>query len=135
MLRKLKIGPRLILLIAVQAIILLIIGATALFGLDLAARSTNALNQNVTEGTQLDYVADTLRGDLLQTVYQLNSGAITWAEGRERLAFARTRFEEDWAVFTRDVTLDDSEFLRDTMEPGVVSVRESFDELEGVDLN
>jgi methyl-accepting chemotaxis protein len=130
MLRKLGIGSRLILLIAVQAFILLAIGATALFGLDLAARSTNVLNRNVTEGTQLDYVADTLRGDLLQTVYQLNSGAITWAEGRERLAFARTRFEEDWNGFARGVTLDDAEFLRDTMDPGLQSVRTAFEELE-----
>ena len=129
MLRKLTIGSRLILLIAVQAVILLVIGATALFGLDLAARSTNALNQNVSEGTQLDYVADTLRGDLLQTVYQLNSGAITWAEGRERLDFAKRRFEQDWATFSGGVDGDEAEFLRDTMEPGLRAVRSAFDEL------
>ena len=51
MLRKLKIGPRLILLIAIQALILVVVGGTALFGLNLAARSTDVLNENVTEGT------------------------------------------------------------------------------------
>ncbi len=106
MLRKFKIGPRLILLIAVQALILLLVGGTAVFGLNVASQSTEVLNRNVSEGTRLDYISSTLRGDLLGTVYQLDTGAITWAEGRERLAFARDRFESDWATFSGGVTAD-----------------------------
>ncbi len=129
MLRKFKIGPRLILLIAVQALILLLVGGTAVFGLNVASQSTEVLNRNVSEGTRLDYISSTLRGDLLGTVYQLDTGAITWAEGRERLAFARDRFESDWATFSGGVTADEAEFIKDVMEPGLLGVRTAFEEL------
>ncbi len=129
MLRKFKIGPRLILLIAVQALILLLVGGTAVFGLNVASQSTEVLNRNVSEGTRLDYISSTLRGDLLGTVYQLDTGAITWAEGRERLAFARDRFESDWGTFSGGVTADEAEFIKDVMEPGLLNVRTAFEEL------
>jgi len=45
MLRKFNIGPRLVILIAVQTIILLVVGATAIYGLSTAARSTELLNR------------------------------------------------------------------------------------------
>jgi len=130
MLRKFKIGPRLILLIAVQALILALVGGTAVFGLNVAARSTDTLNQTVSEGTRLDYVSSTLRGDLLGTVQQVETGAITWAEGRERLAFARERFDEDWSSFAAGVNADEAEFIRDVMQPGLEGVRAAFAELE-----
>ncbi len=130
MLRKFKIAPRLILLIAVQALILAAVGGTAVFGLNAAAQSTDALNRTVSEGTRLDYVSDTLRGDLLGTVQQVETGAITWAEGRERLAFARERFDQDWAAFTAGVGPDEAEFIRDVMQPGLEGVRAAFAELE-----
>ena len=66
---KFKIGPRLIFLITVQAVILLIIGFTALAGLTFASRSTDLLNRNVTEGTRLSYLADTIQGELLASVH------------------------------------------------------------------
>ena len=62
MLRKFNIAPRLILLIAVQAVILGVVGGVAVYGLNVASRSTDVLNQNVSEGTRLDYISETLRG-------------------------------------------------------------------------
>ena len=130
MLRKFNIGPRLSLLIAVQTVILLLVGATAIYGLNTASQSTEVLNKNVSEGTRLDYVSDTLRSDLLGTVHALNSGVITWAEGRERLAFARERFESDWSQFVSGVDADEAEFIRDVMQLGLDNVREAFGQLD-----
>ena len=91
MLRKFNIGPRLLMLIAVQAVILMLVGATAIYGLNAASQSTQLLNDNVTEGTRLDYVSNTLHDELLGTVYSLDSGALTWGEAGELLSFARAR--------------------------------------------
>ena len=49
MLRKFNIAPRLILLIAVQAVILGVVGGVAVYGLNVAASSTEVLNRNVSE--------------------------------------------------------------------------------------
>ena len=82
MLSKIRIGPRLILLIAVQAVVLLAIGATAVTGLNLAAAYSDSLNRTVGEGTRLGYVAETVRDDMMATVRALSSGTVSWNEGR-----------------------------------------------------
>ncbi len=127
---KFRIGPRLIFLITVQAIILLTIGFTALAGLTFASRSTDLLNRNVTEGTRLSYLADTIQGDLLGTVNRVSTGALTWEEGRENLAFANQQFEEDWKTYTASLTADEAEFIEDVLAPGLTGVRSAFVELE-----
>lgn len=127
---KFRIGPRLIFLITVQAIILLIIGFTALAGLTFASQSTDLLNRNVTEGTRLSYLADTIQGELLATVHRVNTGAMTWGEGRQALEFANRQFEEDWKTYTAGLTPDEAEFIDDVLAPGLVGVRSAFVELE-----
>ena len=127
---KFRIGPRLIFLITVQAIILLIIGFTALAGLTYASRSTDLLNRNVKEGTRLSYMADTIQGDLLGTVNRVSTGALTWEEGRQNLAFANQQFEEDWKTYTASLTADEAEFIEDVLAPGLTGVRSAFVELE-----
>ena len=126
---KLRIGPRLIFLITVQAIILLVIGFTALAGLTFASRSTDLLNRNVTEGTRLSYLADTIQGDLLATVNRVSTGALTWEEGRQNLEFANQQFEEDWRTYTASLTPDETEFIDDVLAPGLAGVRSAFVEL------
>lgn len=127
---KFRIGPRLIFLITVQAIILLIIGFTALAGLTYASRSTDLLNRNVTEGTRLSYLADTIQGDLLATVNRVSTGALTWEEGRQNLEYANQQFEEDWRTYTSSLTPDEAEFIDDVLAPGLAGVRSAFVELQ-----
>jgi methyl-accepting chemotaxis protein len=120
----------LIFLITVQAIILLAIGFTALAGLTFASRSTDLLNRNVTEGTRLSYLADTIQGELLATVHRVNTGAMIWEEGRQNLAFANQQFEDDWRTYTAALSLDEAEFIEDVLAPGLTGVRSSFVELD-----
>ena len=127
---KFRIGPRLIFLITVQAIILLVIGFTALAGLTYASRSTDLLNRNVTEGTRLSYLADTIQGDLLATVNRVSTGALTWEEGRQNLEYANQQFEEDWRTYTASLTPDETEFIDDVLAPGLAGVRSAFVELQ-----
>ena len=130
MLRKFNIGPRLLMLITVQAVILVLVGAIAIYGLNAAAQSTQLLNENVTEGTRLDYVSNTLHDELLGTVYSLDSGALTWSEAKARLQFARTRFDADWSAFASAAGGDEAEFIRDVMQPGLEGVQQAFAELD-----
>ena len=119
-----------IFLITVQAIILLTIGFTALAGLNFASRSTDLLNRNVTEGTRLSYLADTIQRELLATVNRVNTGALIWEEGRQNLAFANQQFEGDWRTYTKALTRDEAEFIEDVLSPGLAGVRSAFVELE-----
>ena len=132
MLSKIRIGPRLILLIAVQAVVLLAIGATAVTGLNLAAAYSDSLNRTVGEGTRLGYVAETVRDDMMATVRALSSGTVSWNEGRERLAFARRQFEDDWSNFSTNLSADEAEFAEDVLAPGLADVRQAFIKLRTI---
>jgi hypothetical protein len=96
MFNKLRIGPRLILLILVQTILILTVGAIGLLGLNQATQSTNQLNASVTETALVSDLVDAVQGELLPTVHAVNNGTLTWADGQERLQFAATRLYDGW---------------------------------------
>ena len=58
MLRKLRIGHRLIALIAIQALVLIITSMTALAGLNFALDTTGNLNEIVSDQARLGALAD-----------------------------------------------------------------------------
>lgn len=129
MLRKLRIGPRLIVLIGVQTLVALAVGSAGLLGLGYAARSTEDLSRNVQEGTRLSYLAETLRSDVLDSVYSVNLGVLTWSDGRDRLAGAQARLDEDWSQFRSGLSADEVEFVDDVLTPGFETAREAIVEI------
>lgn len=73
MLNKMRIGPRLVLLIAVQTIVLAIIGATAVIGLNFATDTTETLNDNLIEQVAINQLNDSVRSDLLEMITRVAS--------------------------------------------------------------
>jgi hypothetical protein len=67
---------------------------------------------------------------VLATVNRVSTGALTWEEGRQNLAFANQQFEDDWKVYTASLTVDEAEFIEDVLTPGLTGVRSAFVELE-----
>lgn len=126
---RIRIGPRLILLILVQIVLVLAIGVIGLLGLNQATQSTNQLNANVTQATFASDLAEGLRGDLLPTVHAVNNGIMTWADGLARLQDSSGRFDEGWSRLIETVSPSDREFIEDTMEPFRSGVDQVFVEL------
>ena len=60
----------------------------------------------------------------------MNTGALTWEEGRQNLEFANQQFEDDWATYTAALTPDEAEFIDDVLAPGLVGVRSAYVELD-----
>lgn len=130
MFKNLRIGTRLIWLIAIQVVVLVAISFTAIVGLNLAATKTEQLGNTVAEGTQLGYVTETIRGELLPLVLRVNYGDILWDEGLDQLKDIRSRFNADWNFFISDVTASEKEFIDDTLGPGLADLNRAFDELQ-----
>lgn len=78
MLNKMRIGPRLVLLIAAQTIVLAVIGVTAVLGLNFATDTTQSLNKNVIEQVTMNQLNSTVRTDLLEMVTRVANNKITW---------------------------------------------------------
>ena len=108
---RIRIGPRLLLLISVQIAISLVIGAMTLTVLNFASTTTEDLNSRVTAQAKLTSLSDGLHEDLLGSVYDVSFGTTTWAEARENVTRARDDFESGWSDFLAGLDADEAEFI------------------------
>lgn len=129
MLRKFRIGPRLIFLIVIQTFVLIGIGVTALTGLNAAGESTNKLNQNVSISTRLSYMDALVREDLLNTVHRTNTGALIWSEANNRLSKAKTDFETQWQDLSIGLSTQQKESINKALNPHLLGLLDAFNEV------
>ena len=129
MLKKLRIGQRLLFLITVQTLVLLIISVTALWGLNVASNTTGELNQVVSGQVKLSDLTEAVRGDLLSTVNDLHRGTTTWEEARANLANARKRFERIWGDYAAALSSGEESGRNNVLERHLTGLRQVFSEL------
>ena len=132
MIRRLKIAPRLLVLISVQGLILLLTGAILLGVLNFASKTARSLNYSVDQVSKVTALAEGLRNGLVNTVQETNVGTITWAEGLERIELARADFDAAWKIFSQGHDRDEQELMKDVLIPELAGVREAFDTLEPI---
>ncbi len=126
---RIRIGPRLLLLISVQIAISLVIGAMTLTVLNFASTTTEDLNSRVTAQAKLTSLSDGLHEDLLGSVYDVSFGTTTWAEARENVTRARDDFESGWSDFLAGLDADEAEFVGDVFGPNLKTLRQAFKDL------
>jgi len=102
MLNKLNIGSRLVVLIAVQTVVLLVIGVTSIVGANYAAQTTESLNRNVIEQVTLNQLNEAVRSDLLEMVNRVAIGKIDWLDGQNNLVAAKNLFVNNWDEYKED---------------------------------
>jgi len=132
MIRRLKIAPRLLVLISVQGLILLLTGAILLGVLNFASNTARSLNYSVDQVSKVTVLAEGLRNGLVNTVQETNVGTITWAEGLERIELARADFDAAWKIFSEGHDRDEQELMKDVLIPELAGVREAFDTLKPI---
>jgi len=130
MLNTLNIGPRLVFLIAIQTIVLIIIGATAIIGLNYATRTTQSLNRSVIEQVSLNQLNDALRSDLLQMVNAVAAGKISWSTGRANLAAARSLFVNNWDEYKEDKSAAEIQDIEASLGNEYSNVLSAFRDLD-----
>lgn len=102
MLTKLNIGARLVVLIAVQTIVLLVIGVTSITGAKYASQTTESLNRNVIEQVTLNQLNEAVRSDLLEMVNRIAIGKTEWSDGQANLIAAKNLFINNWDEYKED---------------------------------
>ena len=132
MIRRLKIAPRLLVLISVQGLILLLTGAILLGVLNFASKTARSLNYSVDQVSKVTALAEGLRNGLVNTVQETNVGTITWGEGLERIELARADFDAAWKIFSQGHDRDEQELMKDVLIPELAGVREAFDTLKPI---
>lgn len=132
MLRKLRIGQRLIVFIAIQTLVLLIISIAALTGLNSASDTTGSINKIVSDQARLSTLADWVRGDLLGTVNDIERGKTTWDEARERIAIAWSNFQGSWPDFIASAPGQDETGSASALAGGAEALEQVLTELEEI---
>ena len=132
MLNKIRIGPRLVLLIATQTIVLAIIGVTAIFGLNFATDTTESLNKNVIEQVTLNQLNSTVRSDLLEMITKVSNGKISWEQGSENLLAAKNIFINNWDEYKEDKSEEDKKEIEASLGNDYRIILTAFSELESI---
>ncbi len=129
MLGKLKIGSRLLMLIAVQTIVVIIIGLTSVIGANYAAQTTESLNRNVIEQVTLNQINEAVRSDLLEMINRVLIGKVDWSEGESNLSAARNLFVNNWDEYKEDKSAAEVQEIEASLENDYKNVMQAFTDL------
>ncbi len=132
MLNKLKIGTRLVLLIAAQSIVLVVIGVTALMGLNFSSNTTASLNTSVIEQVKLNQLNENVRNDFLGTINRLSVGKISWQEASDDLLAAKNLFVNNWDEYKEEKSRAEVDDINASLGDEYQAVVEAFSFLEGL---
>lgn len=130
MLNKLRIGSRLSLLIAVQAIVLGVVGIAALAGLNFSANTTSLLNKNIIEQVKLNQLNESLRADLLETVNQIQNRKLPLEKAQEELLSARNLIVNNWDEYKEDRPQEEVTEINNSLGASFQAVLRAVDELQ-----
>ena len=130
MLNNMRIGPRLVLLIAVQTIVLAIIGATAVLGLNFATDTTESLNKNVIEQVTLNQLNGTVRSDLLEMITRVSNEKISWKQGSSDLLAAKNIFINNWDEYKEEKSDQEKKEIEASLGNEYRNILTAFNEIE-----
>ena len=130
MLNNMRIGSRLVMLIAAQTIVLAIIGVTAVLGLNFATDTTESLNKNVIEQVTLNQLNGTIRSDLLEMVTRVSNGKTSWEEGSADLLAAKNIFINNWDEYKEDKSAFDKKEIEAALGNEYRNIITAFSELD-----
>ncbi len=130
MLNKIRIGKRLVLLIAVQTIVLAVIGATAVLGLNFATDTTESLNKNVIEQVTLNQLNGAVRNDLLDMTTRVANEKISWQQGSANLLAAKNIFINNWDEYKEEKSDQEKKDIEASLGNEYRNILIAFNELD-----
>ena len=131
MINKLNIGPRLLVLLAAQFIVLIVVAGIVFSILRSSVDATQSLSHRVTQQAKLIALSEGLRNDFISTVHALNVGTLSWEEAGENVGFARDDLDIGWRDFIETVSESpaEREFVDDVLSPHLQGVQNAFTQL------
>lgn len=125
----LRIGTRLLMLIAVQGAVLLGIGVVALLMQINASNTGDQVSAKVEGSSNLVQLAETFRNDVMDEIYKVNQGTTTWADARELISRGERDFRTAWTNYIAGLGADDQELVNDVIQPYFSDLKAMFEEL------
>ncbi|RMF17974.1 MAG: methyl-accepting chemotaxis protein [Gammaproteobacteria bacterium] len=134
---RLNIGQRLGLLsgVAIGALVIVIVFAAVGFGY--SRTQSSDLHHKVQESNQVVQLRQALQRGFIDTLNQLLAGKLTWAEARDRVRQARTRFTNEWERFLKAHAVGEDEShmekaIQASLEKSVQPVQKALAGFDGL---
>ena len=130
---RLRTGTKLYSIIAFISVVMAIVGGIGLF---LAKTSNKGLetvyNDRVVCLQQLKVVSDMYAVNIVDTSHKVRDGALTWSEGRNNIAEARKRINDEWKAYTATYLVPEEKKIVDEVVPLMKKADEEVDVLSGI---
>jgi methyl-accepting chemotaxis protein len=125
----LRIGTRLLLLIAVQGAVLLGVGFIALVMQINSSETGDQVSAKVESSSNLVQLAETFRNDVIDEIHKVNQGTTTWSEARNLTGRGERDFRAAWTNYLSGLSVDDKELVNDVIQPYFADLNAMFAKL------
>jgi len=134
MFSNIRIGRRLLLLIAVLTLVFMSVGAVTLIGMSDMSEDTSELNNKLTVAAEFSHLRSIIENSLVGVANKINLGKITWQEAADTLDLGRKEFELNWSkqLEKNAQSPDLVEFFDDAFGLEVDLVRQGYDVLSKI---
>ena len=131
MFSNIRIGRRLLLLIAVLTVVFLAVGTVTVIGMTEMSEDTSELNDKLAESAEFSQIAVSVRHNLVNVGQSLNVGRITWQEAADTLEIGLKEFNQLWRSHEAKISGNPEleEFFNDAFKLEVKLVRDGFEAL------
>jgi twitching motility protein PilJ len=102
-LNRLNIGPRLGWMLAIQFLVLVAIGAGGIYSIDQSSQTIGRLALKVERVVDTQRLLTLIERDLMDSLYKVNIGALTWEEGRQAIDRFEPAFETGYDRLLNDL--------------------------------
>ncbi len=128
MFNKLGIGTRLLLLVAILVSVVLFLSAVATTDFKKAGANQQVLSELVHRGAKLRAVEDLVGQKLRDTLFNLNAGALTWADAQNNLQKLKSDLDFLWTSYLETMPESDREQKAKEVDSALQSVRDTISE-------
>lgn len=132
MLNRLRIGPRLLLLMSLQAVLFVVVGIVAVMGLRATAHGTVQLNRTLLEQSALHQMNDALRTDLFVTLSETSRGHLAWEQAQLDVLATKNLLTSLWDEYQADKSAQEISELGDTLAKYHDLLMLTFSDLEQI---
>ncbi|CAK0770757.1 methyl-accepting chemotaxis protein [Gammaproteobacteria bacterium] len=130
MLKNLKIGPRLLLLVALLILFMVLIGVIGLRGIQATSAGLDTVyNDRVVPLRQLSLIADLYTRKITDTAFQARDGALTSSGAIKAIDAVLTSIRKEWQAYLSTFLVEDEQALVRQINPLMVVADQSIDRL------
>lgn len=127
--RSMKVGKRLLVLIAAMAITVTIIGFASVLALNSASSTVTDLKNQISGGVSLNNISSNIRNDFINVSNNLYRGTIVWSDANKIIEASRNKLTTDWNEYISSLTTQDQNNINNRYQASLEQLFQAYDSM------